>query len=329
MAGEIIVDKITASAGYSLLPVFESGGRLTLAANTPVMNAATTNTSIIYYVPYKHSYVMTFNGANLVPVLISSPQLSINIAANVANTGPAATTANNNYDLFVWNNNGTLTLSLGPAWQSANTRGSNTALNRANSSGLLTNNLAIVNGPPANQGTYLGTISTNTFGNVDWNVGGTAVGGLPATLNIWNMYNRIKVMGNVQEATSNWNYGSGSPTLRAVNGSNGNRVSFVYGLAEDFFKAVYQFRFSNPNTVNAWGIGAIGYNTTTGFSGTYGLVDWAAGTGGQIDMTTQGYFATQQLGFSYMQAVEESFTSGAQGNFTGNGPNGLFYEGMF
>lgn len=328
---------ITNQAGVYLFPIFESGGRITLTANTPVMNASVSNTSIIYYTFYKHNFVMTFDGTKLVPISLTE-QLSINISANAANSGPGATGANNIYDLFVWNNNGVPTLSIGPAWANNTSRGSGSGtseLDQIQSLGLLTNNQNIINGPPAHKGTYVGTISTNTFGRVDWNLGGFGTGGIPATLNVWNMNNRILIKGEIGDTTPSWTWSSN--TAHPANASNGVRVSFVSGLMGDYFYASYCGAAISSATNGQYSTG-VGYNSTSNFSG---IVSWNYANAINASFASiEGKFSTQQLGFGYMQALEQTngqtepgaaftfYNKGMPGQPAG-AQGGMHYEGMF
>jgi hypothetical protein len=88
-----------------------------------------------------------------------------NVLANSAtgNAGPAAATINSVYDLFAWNNAGTCTLTRDVAWTNTTTPAAGDAIARSNGSGILTNSIAITNGPGIGYGTYLGTILTDAY----------------------------------------------------------------------------------------------------------------------------------------------------------------------
>jgi hypothetical protein len=79
---------------------------------------------------------------------------------------------------------------------------------------------------------------------------------------VWNYFNRVNVAAMVQEATGTWTYGS--LTWRQTNGSTGNQVSFVSGVAEDPIIADV-CNLSQPVTQNTLAFGACGIsidNTT-------------------------------------------------------------------
>ena len=101
---------------------------------------------------------------------------------------PAAVVANGLYDMFVWNDNGTMRCTRGPVWTNATTRSAGTALQRIQ--GMLVNSVAITNGPGQYQGTYVGTIAALGAGpTISFQYGTAASGGGQSLLNVWNMYN--------------------------------------------------------------------------------------------------------------------------------------------
>jgi hypothetical protein len=227
-----------------------------------------------------------------------------NVLANssVGSAGPAAGAVSENYDLFVWNNAGTLTLTRGPVWTNATTRSAGTALVMVK--GLLLNNAAITNGPAASRGTYVGTIRTDAgAATVSWAFGGSAAGGTPATLNVWNMYNRVSVRAFVNDSTATWTYTSA--TIQSANASNGNRISMVRGLDNEAVNATYTCRFSTAAAANGFGTIGIGLDATNAYgTGVPALLInvLAAGkTGASMTATGGGLIG---LGFHFLQACE-------------------------
>jgi len=92
-----------------------SGGRLTLTSATPVLTSDVSASGTVYYALYAHDQVPIYDGTNWTNTTFT--ELS-NVLANstVGNAGPAAGAADNNYDMFVWSNGGTMTLTRGPVW---------------------------------------------------------------------------------------------------------------------------------------------------------------------------------------------------------------------
>jgi hypothetical protein len=95
------------------------GGRLTLTSGVPVLTSTVTGATAIYYTPYNGDTIPVYDGTAFVPVVFTEAQCT-NTTTD-ATTNPAAVTTNACYDLFVWLNSGTPTLSRGPAWSKTGT----------------------------------------------------------------------------------------------------------------------------------------------------------------------------------------------------------------
>ena len=96
------------------------GGRLTLTTAVPVLTSDVSAAGTVYYAMYTHDQIPIYDGATWTNTTFT--ELS-NILANsaVGSAGPAAATADSAYDLFVWSNSGTMTLTRGPNWTTAAT----------------------------------------------------------------------------------------------------------------------------------------------------------------------------------------------------------------
>lgn len=219
------------------LPV--PGGRLCLVTAEPVHAADKTAITSVFYTPYLHGFIPLWGGTHFYVMPFS--ELTQTLADSTKS--PLAAAASTLYDLFVWNDAGTLRLSRGPAWTNATSRSAGTALVRKG--GLLVNNASISNGPVANFGTYVGTISTSATGaNGQLNMmfaPTPAAGGTANRLDVWNMYNRRPVIALVRDSTDTWDYATA--TWRAANAAAAsgvaNRVTLVAGLNEDPVEAAY------------------------------------------------------------------------------------------
>jgi hypothetical protein len=298
-------------------------GRLTLATGTPVMTGAQTGKTVIYYTPYVGNQMpVTTNGTSFTATTFSELS-NITTASSSGNAGPAAVAANSNYDLFVWSNSGTLTLTRGPAWTSDTARGTGAGTSELQRvAGIWTNKNAMTNGPGANLGTYVGTVRSNGSSTIDWQPGGVAAGGTAAVLGVWNTFNRLGAKGFVGDSTASWNYTTA--TVRPANNSTAMRVSYVQGLQEDFFDADYVIGGTNGAPQNA----GICYDSTSAFSGRVAYIQ-AVTTAAY--MPIPGAHAAQDLGFHFMQACEYSAASGTSTWFStgGVGQYGMRYSGMF
>jgi len=322
---ETLTNKTINSADNTLYAAMVPQGRLTLTSATPVLTANVASATAIYYALYSGNLVPIYDGTGFKWTAFA--ELTNTTTDNTKN--PAAVTTNSNYDLFVWNDAGTIRLGRGPAWTSDAGRGTGagtTELERVN--GLLVNKIAITNGPAAQRGTYVGTVRSDGSSQINWHVGAVAANGTAGLLNVWNAYNRVTVEGHIGDTTDSWNYSTA--TARPSNNSSTMRVSFVQGLQEDSFWA----EFANQSTNGSQQILAyagIGYDSTTAFSGRWSSNANPVGVGSGI-FTAVGSHRVQALGFHYMQAMENTAATGTTtwyGDAGGASQNGLTYRGRF
>ena len=291
----------------TMSPVVPPGGRLTLTTATPVQTATVATAANVLYTPYINNYIPIWNGSVWVPTVFTE---LTNVLANssVGNAGPAAGAASKNYDLFVWNNSGTLYLTRGAAWFSDTARSTATENDLQRVQGVLCNLNAITNGPAAGYGIYVGTVRTDAGGaTVSWALGGVSAGGTPATLNVWNMHNRVSTQAIVRDSTASWTYTSATP--QAANASNNNRVSLIRGLNDEPVDASYQCRFTTAAAANAFGSIGLGLDATNAFAANQGLlIDvLAAGQTGASMIVNPGLASPLiGLGFHFIQACENS-----------------------
>ncbi len=300
-------------------------GRLTLVTGTPVMTTSQAAKTTIFYAPYCGSRIPIYNGTAFAMTFFTELS-NLTTASSVGSAGPAAVANNSNYDLFVWVNAGVPTLTRGPLWTSDTARGTGagtTELERLN--GIITNKVAITNGPAANRGTYVGTVRSNGTATIDVIFGAIAANGTAAVLGVWNAYNRVDVTGLVGDSTDSWPYSTS--TWRSAHASDTMRVSLVSGLAEDSFSARYAAPITNTGG-NSNAVVGVGVDSTSSASGTK-----------VIDTCTDGAFGNpfgdyvgQPLGFHFYQAVEFCQFNTGTNSFLGDGgaaadiQGGLTYE---
>ncbi|MFA7279111.1 MAG: collagen-like protein [Sterolibacterium sp.] len=175
----------TGSTGAAGADGIAMGGRLTTESTVPVSSCTPTSRTAqatVYYAFYIHDKISIYNGSAW--VLTTYTELSNVLADTSTNkAGPSAVIADKNYDMFVWNDSGTIRLTRGPVWSSDSVRGTGagtTELERVN--GIWVNKIAITNGPAAQRGTYVGTIrgtGTSTTEDSTWK------------RFVWNMFNRV------------------------------------------------------------------------------------------------------------------------------------------
>lgn len=171
-------------------------GRLTLSTGVPVTTSDVTAATTLYFTPFGGNLVALYNGTKWVLHTFTERSISI----------PAST--NTNYDVFLYNNSGTLTLEL-IAWTNDTTRATTLAFQ---------DGTYIKNGDTSRK--YLGTIRTT-------GVSGQCEDSLTKRF-VWNFYNRVPR--NLKKAVSG-THAYGTATLRAWNNDTANRVEMVLGLS--------------------------------------------------------------------------------------------------
>jgi hypothetical protein len=296
----------------------QADGRCTLQTATPVMSTTSTSASVTYYTPYRGNRISLYNGSNL--VMYEFDELSnVTTASVVGNAGPAAVVSGSNYDLFVWNNAGTLALTRGPAWTSDTAR--NLGLSQVK--GVWLNGAAITNGPAISRGTYVCTERSASDSTINWKLGSAASGGGFASLGVWNAQNRVLVNTVVQDATSSWT--TTSAWYRAVNGSNNNRASFVVGQVFEGVTAQYQTQVKNgTSTIAGIAIGLDSITTRASAANT----SYPTQTTQVFGPAVSTYAGYPGLGFHYFQALEGILSGASAGTFSGNEGSAQLQSGL-
>lgn len=270
-------------------------GRLTLLIGAPIMPGTQPAKTTIYYTPYVGNQVPIYNGTNVVMTAFAE----LNVLTTDTTKSPAAIGVNKCNDWFVWNDAGTLRLSHGPDWTDDASRSAGTALVRL--FGIPLNNVSITNGPAAQRGTYVGTTRSNASSQLDWIIGAP---GVAAFLGLWNAYNRVDVSAQIQESADSWSVPPS--TVRQMNNSPANQVSFVVGLQEDAIDVSAYLASSQAWTANApHGIG-IGYDVTNAISSVGTSVYSASGQASSARFVTQ-----PGMGFHYVAALDVNGDSAA------------------
>lgn len=243
-------------------------GRLTLESGVPISNSDQTAKSTLYFTPYRGKRVALYNGT--LWTLYDFSQISLTLSG---------LTSARNYDVFLHDNSGTLTLTLSNAWTS------NTVRNEA-----LTTQDGILVKSGATTRRYLGTIrSTSTTTTED-----SALRRF-----VWNYRNQSERPLKVSDSTDNWNFTT--DTFRSYDNSTANRVEFVVGWSESPVMLMFA---------------AIITNSTAGFAGRTGIgldvtnasnADIFPGTGSQGSFSNpiySMYYSFPGIGYHFLQLVE-------------------------
>lgn len=296
-------------------------GRLTLTTATPVLTATVSAATTIYYTPYVGNLVPIYDGTNFTPTPCAE-LTNATAQSSTGSAGPAVVANTSVYDLFVWNNAGACTLTRGPLWTNDTTRAAGTALVRTN--GVWLNNATITNGPAASRGTYVGTVRSNGTATIDYIYGASASGGTAAFFGVWNAYNRVITPTVVTDSTVSWAYTSA--TVRAADNSNGNRVSFVLGLAEDGVNVEYMTRMNVTGVAATLVSGSIGValDATNALDKAASILNTQGATvlTNQVNTEMVKNIYTGLLGFHFVQATESGDTNSV--TFIGGAGAGLF-----
>lgn len=176
-------------------------GRLTLTSATPVTTSNVTAATTLYFTPYNGNLIGIYDGSSSWSVGTFS-QLSLDISGLTAST---------NYDIFIYDNTGTLTLSA-TAWSS----------DTARATALTTQNGIYVKSGATNY-RYIGTIRiTSTTGQCEDS---------ETKRFVWNYYNQVDKTIHKEDTTM---HTYGTATLRYWNANSTHAVSFVAGESRGF-----------------------------------------------------------------------------------------------
>lgn len=248
-----------------------NGFRLTLTTAVPVTTADVTGATTIYWTPYKGGMVALYDGAAW--ALYSSAEISLALGT---------LTSGLPYDVFVYNNAGTLTLEF-LAWTNGTTRA--TAL-------VMTNGVWLKTGALTRR--YVGTFYTTAT---------TTTEDSAANRFLWNVDNRVQRSMNVSESTVSWAYTTAA--FRQANGNAANQIAYVAGLAVDMVSMAYNATGSSNN--GSYMLISIGTDSTTIQDPSVG--NGRIGTASIVSMSCT-YTGEAKLGYHYLAALEYAVASG-------------------
>ena len=203
----------------------DPGGRLTLTTAVPVTTADVTAATTIRYTPFRHDRIKLYDGTRW--KWYTFTELSQTLADTTKS--PAASAASKNYDMFVWDDSGTIRCTRGPLWDTGG--GSNTARGTGAGSteleffgGRWVNKIAITNGPAARRGLYVGSIGTTAANDVEDS---------REKRLLWQMYNAMPRPVRRVDTTNGWTY---TGVFRQANASAANQIEILSGLLRDQVK---------------------------------------------------------------------------------------------
>lgn len=251
-------------------------GRLTLSSNNPVTSGDLVSQNTIYYTPYNGNRISLYDNTKWNSITFSQTSL---VLSGLSNNLP--------YDIFAYNNNGTLALET-IAWTSTTARNVNL---------VLQDGIYCKNGDLTRR--YLGTfITTSTSTTED-----------SATRRyLWNMYNRVekRVFSPSDSPGNGWTYSTS--TWRTLNGTTTSCIYIANGLVTDVIKLTAGILYTISDTASTTyflGI-AKNNNTTSPITGTRILSTSTQHT----QLQTVPYAEAPQLGLSSYYPVENRSSGG-------------------
>lgn len=267
---------LTRLGGLLLAPMIQ--GRLTTETGVAVSTSDRTAQGTLYFTPYQGNRVAVYDGTRW--NLYTFTELSLALTA----------TSGKNYDVFLYDNSGTLTLELSAAWASDTAR-----------TDALTTQDGVWVKSGATTRRYLGTIRASGTNTTEDSA---------AKRFVWNVQHRVARRLSYCDTTDSWSFNSVA-TWRQANSSAAAQVAWICGLAEDAVPVTLQ---ANGDSYTASGLKvAIGLDSVS-----------TATTRGEFGTTekmvvTIGWVVPPALGYHYAAWLELSASPG--GNSTVYGDN--------
>lgn len=204
-------------------------GRLTTETGVPISTADRTAQGTIYFTPYLGNRIALYDGTRWRLYAFAEVSLALVV------------TSGNNYDVFLYDNAGTLTLELSAAWTNDTTR----------ADALTTQDAINVKSGAATR-RWLGTIRAN---------GANVVEDSLTKRFVWNHYNRIPRPLWRLETTSSWTYTT-VDTWRQANASTANQLEAIIGHIGVRASIVAQTLAAHTTTNPGLNV-SIGFDSTT------------------------------------------------------------------
>ena len=288
------------------------GGRLSLTSGVAVQTADVVAGTHVYYVPYIHDQL---------PVIGLALAGQVDLALDSVTPSQASGKL---YDLFLFNNSGTIVLGTGAAWTNLTTR--NQAIDQTTVAGIWTNTGTITltyDATPhtvsctAGKGLYVGTMYASANGQCTCQFNpAAAAGGSNTIIGLFNAYNRIKGSASSEDSTASWTYASA--TWRKANNNQLNRISWLDGLGVLFTTALYATD-CQLGTSSAGNYGT-NINATTGAPNFIGSLNGGAVVADDVltNFPAIDHFAPV-LGYNFAQAMEQTGAGAGTTTFFGGG----------
>lgn len=241
-------------------------GRLTLETGVPVSTSDQPAKTTVYYTPYIGSTIALYDGTRWRLYTFTERSLAL-----------GTLTADKNYDVFLYDNAGTLTLELSAAWTTDTARADALAQQ---------DGIDVKSGATTRR--LVGTIRTVTTTTTEDSL---------AKRFVANRNQQIARAMRVMETTDSWTYATS--TWRSLNNSTANRVQWVSCVSTDALAIMTVANQSATSTGSAHGVGI---DSTSTPSGTIAILTLVVTTGQR--MGTAGVSVTLGIGYHFLQALE-------------------------
>lgn len=276
-------------------------GRLTLTTATPILSADVTAATSIFYTPFVGNRIPVWNGTSFDMVTFAELTLALDASNHLAN---------NNYDLWVINDSGTMRLGTGAAWTNSTTRSE--AITNLNGFWVNTAGITVRYGSgastvavSANRATLVGTFRTTaTAGQTEMTFRpAAAAGGSAPKLFLCNAYNTAPTDALNRDSTDSWVYTSA--TFRKANNNANNAINYIACLPNSRVWGRYSALCSN--TQQAAARVGIGFDSDTP---DIPITNTCPNTGSVISIIALDAKRISGVGLHDIRALEAAQTAG-------------------
>jgi hypothetical protein len=267
-------------------------GRLTLESGVPLSTSDQTAKTSVYYTPYLGKRVSLYDGTRWRLYEFSEVTLALGTITDAKN-----------YDVFLYDNAGTLTLELSAAWTNDTTRAD-----------ALTTQDGIDVKSGATTRRLVGTIRTTSTTTTEDSLAKRFVGNMPAV----ELPRPMRVL----EATNSWTLAAGA--WGSFNSSTANRLQWVSPKAVHVVARCGSIFQGNTVGQGVTGIGVDSTTTPTGCFGSAGNI--ATGSGGQAT-SVAFYNGRLSAGFHFLQQLE--YSDGTTITWYGDAGSSFLQSGIF
>ena len=290
-------------------------GRLTLTTGVAITTSDVAGATAHFYTPgLGGNQIPIYDGTNMVPTAFAElTQLTTDTTKS-----PAAVAASSVYDVFVWNDSGTIRATRGPPWTSDTARGTGAGTTElVLQNGIWLNKIAITNGPAASRGTLVGSERSNASSQL-----------MDTVAFRWtsNAYNCVPRPMSVVESAATWPYSL--TTFRQANANAANQLDLLQTLAGNQLNADVLVSYSNT-AINQFAVVGIDIDTlnTTTLVNNINNVNYTATTTVFVGATAK-YNGYPGLG-RHTAIWKEYSTAGGTGTFLGNGGGPVLQSGIY